>query len=231
MDQLQKAGGPATSVGINRNRARVRLFFDDAERQLSLCSDSYRGSPFDDCGDPWRAAGSRIAWESVPRSPDCSNGERIDEDDHQGGAISAACLVGLLASPQAGGAEEMPLAMLKRAYPDCERRAVHEPTMTGEIAQCLMIYEGLKRRGFDGNWKKVRQWTQDHLTPGQNAQACGAGRPRIAADVRRSSVTPCPESPGERQTVPTPLERALRRRAGCDKANRRGVTTMRLPTK
>src|SRR3954466_10110668 len=26
MDQLQKAGGPATSVGIDENRARVRLF-------------------------------------------------------------------------------------------------------------------------------------------------------------------------------------------------------------
>jgi hypothetical protein len=26
MDQLQKAGGPATSVGIDQNRARVRLF-------------------------------------------------------------------------------------------------------------------------------------------------------------------------------------------------------------
>jgi hypothetical protein len=26
MDQLRKAGGPATSVGIDQNRARVRLF-------------------------------------------------------------------------------------------------------------------------------------------------------------------------------------------------------------
>jgi hypothetical protein len=26
MDQLQKAGGPATSVGIDQNRAEVRLF-------------------------------------------------------------------------------------------------------------------------------------------------------------------------------------------------------------
>jgi hypothetical protein len=26
MYQLQKAGGPATSVGIDQNRARVRLF-------------------------------------------------------------------------------------------------------------------------------------------------------------------------------------------------------------
>jgi hypothetical protein len=26
MDQLQKAGGPATSVGIDQNRPRVRLF-------------------------------------------------------------------------------------------------------------------------------------------------------------------------------------------------------------
>ena len=30
-------------------------FSDDAERQLSLRSESYRGSPFDDYGDPWRA--------------------------------------------------------------------------------------------------------------------------------------------------------------------------------
>jgi hypothetical protein len=54
MDQLQKAGGPATSVGIDQNRARVRLS-DDAERQMSLRSESYRGSPFEDYGDPWRA--------------------------------------------------------------------------------------------------------------------------------------------------------------------------------
>ncbi|MER8820475.1 hypothetical protein NKH70_11740 [Mesorhizobium sp. M0991] len=47
MDQLQKAGGPATSVGIDQNRARVRLFL--------MTPKSYRGSPFDDNGDPWRA--------------------------------------------------------------------------------------------------------------------------------------------------------------------------------
>jgi len=44
MDQLQKAGWPATNVGIDQNHARVRLS-DDTERQLSLRSESYRGSP------------------------------------------------------------------------------------------------------------------------------------------------------------------------------------------
>jgi hypothetical protein len=95
MDQLQKAGEPATSVGIDQNRARVRLS-DDAERRLSLRGETYRGSPFDDYADPWRAPkpsgaypceaprrGSYGRLTSIPRSGlFCPEGDRTPPFRH-----------------------------------------------------------------------------------------------------------------------------------------------------
>ncbi|MCR9148869.1 MAG: hypothetical protein NXH83_01740 [Rhodobacteraceae bacterium] len=63
---------------------------------------------------------------------------------------------------------ETTVASLKRAYLDCERRALTECLPTGEVARCSVIYERLKLLAFDGNWIRLREWTEVNLNPGQN---------------------------------------------------------------
>ncbi len=67
-------------------------------------------------------------------------------------------------------AETMPsIDELKRAYLDCERRALVQRIPADEIMQCSVVYEDLKRRAFDDNWIKLWQWSRQALGPSQDA--------------------------------------------------------------
>lgn len=63
-------------------------------------------------------------------------------------------------------AEQMSLDALKRAYIDCERRALLDRMSGGDIARCSILYEVLKRRAFDGDWNALGHWLRHALAPG-----------------------------------------------------------------
>lgn len=76
-------------------------------------------------------------------------------------------LVGAFALADEARPEELTADALKRAYLECERRALLGHLSTGEIAGCSTIYEELKQRVFNGDWTKVRQWLEDNLNSQQ----------------------------------------------------------------
>lgn len=82
-------------------------------------------------------------------------------------------LLAVLASLACGApadAETMPsVDELKRAYLECERRALVQRVPADEIKQCSVVYENLKRRVFDDNWIKLWQWSRQALGQGQDA--------------------------------------------------------------
>ncbi len=83
--------------------------------------------------------------------------------------VVLAMAIGFASVPllQAGThSDATPVAILKRAYLDCERRALAQPMTGGEVAQCSEIYEELKQRAFYGDWRLIREWTQSNLKPG-----------------------------------------------------------------
>ncbi|MCF6100830.1 hypothetical protein [Mesorhizobium muleiense] len=43
-------------------------------------------------------------------------------------------------------------------YLACEREAAKSDLDTSEIMQCSVLYEELKRRAFDGNFKLLKTW-------------------------------------------------------------------------
>lgn len=82
------------------------------------------------------------------------------------GAPLALCLC--LAVPgEAGDARQMSINALKRAYLDCERRALLDRIPTEDIARCSALYETLKQRAFDGDWIALWQWSKRALAPGE----------------------------------------------------------------
>ena len=58
---------------------------------------------------------------------------------------------------------------LKAAYLECEREALTRPMAAGRIAECSELYEALKARVFDGDWQRLRRWTEAVLASGQEA--------------------------------------------------------------
>ena len=82
--------------------------------------------------------------------------------------VSVALVVGGVGVGGSADGHEATVASLKRAYLDCERRALTEGLPTGEVARCSVIYERLKLLAFDGSWMRLRQWTEVNLNPGQN---------------------------------------------------------------
>lgn len=81
---------------------------------------------------------------------------------------AAALMLGACigADGHADEAQQMSLDALKRAYLDCERRALLGPMSGGDIARCSILYEVLKRRAFDGDWSALRHWSRHALAPG-----------------------------------------------------------------
>jgi hypothetical protein len=59
-----------------------------------------------------------------------------------------------------GQASDMPIDKLKTLYLDCEQKAMIGKPGMGEIMLCSVYYEELKRRAFDGDFKRVRTWSE-----------------------------------------------------------------------
>lgn len=83
--------------------------------------------------------------------------------------IFSLAVLASLACGAPADAETMPsIDALKRAYIDCERRALVQRIPADEIMQCSVVYEDLKRRAFDDNWIKLWQWSRQALGPSQD---------------------------------------------------------------
>lgn len=74
-------------------------------------------------------------------------------------AASILLLLTNAASTQGSAILEMSIPSLKQEYLECERKALVQKADTGEIMYCSVVYEELKRRAFDGDWRRLRQWT------------------------------------------------------------------------
>ena len=81
----------------------------------------------------------------------------------------AAALACFAAAPSgAASPETLSIPVLKDAYLECERKALVQPISAGEIAWCSDVYEALKLRAFDGDWKRLWIWTRENLAPGNS---------------------------------------------------------------
>lgn len=56
---------------------------------------------------------------------------------------------------------ELTVDALKSAYLDCERAAISGSLDTGGIIGCSILYEELKRRVFDGDFRALKRWFDD----------------------------------------------------------------------
>ncbi len=57
----------------------------------------------------------------------------------------------------------LPVDVLKHVYLACEREAAKGDLDTSEIMQCSVLYEELKRRAFDGNFKLLKTWADGQI--------------------------------------------------------------------
>jgi hypothetical protein len=64
------------------------------------------------------------------------------------------------ASAQTMGPEpaDLPVARLKAIYLTCECYAITGNLASEGIGPCSVVYEELKRRGFDGNFRRLKVW-------------------------------------------------------------------------
>lgn len=81
-------------------------------------------------------------------------------------AIALPALPALGQSARDAGAA-MSIGELKRAYLDCERRALVERLDTGTIMYCSVLYEDLKERAFGGSFRALRSWFVLQTGPGR----------------------------------------------------------------
>lgn len=72
-------------------------------------------------------------------------------------------LLAAAAHAQPTGSVEMPIEALKTVYLNCERTAVGGGQETSEIMRCSVVYEELKRRAFDGDFRRLKAWTDTAL--------------------------------------------------------------------
>ncbi len=82
--------------------------------------------------------------------------------------VSAMLAFGSAGVAGAADLHEVAVPALKRAYLECERRALTDTLSTGQIAECSIVYERLKERAFEGDWKRLREWTIVNLNAGQD---------------------------------------------------------------
>jgi hypothetical protein len=55
------------------------------------------------------------------------------------------------------------IAALKQIYLDCERIATRGGLDTAWIMGCSVVYEELKQRAFDGDFKRLKAWADTQL--------------------------------------------------------------------
>jgi hypothetical protein len=58
---------------------------------------------------------------------------------------------------------QLPIDQLKHVYLACEREAAKGGLDTSEIMQCSVLYEELKRRAFDSNFKLLKTWADTQI--------------------------------------------------------------------
>lgn len=78
--------------------------------------------------------------------------------------LAAALL--LTAGAPSGAQAQTPVEDLKRHYLDCKRRAQAVRPEAMDAASCSRIYEELKRRAFDGDFRRLHEWYERERTPG-----------------------------------------------------------------
>lgn len=59
----------------------------------------------------------------------------------------------------------MSIEALKDVYLECERSASDSRLGAGDIMQCSLVYEELKQKAFDGDFRRVRLWLNAQMTP------------------------------------------------------------------
>lgn len=75
----------------------------------------------------------------------------------------------IVASPSANSADGS-IEGLKRAYLACEVEAAASRLGDGDAMQCSIIYEELKQRGFDGDFRSLRTWYES-VRPSMSSMA------------------------------------------------------------
>lgn len=65
-----------------------------------------------------------------------------------------------LAQQAATDRAQMPIGTLKADYLECARRAALSRQDTGDVMRCSIAYEELKRRVFDGDFRRLQKWTE-----------------------------------------------------------------------
>lgn len=86
-----------------------------------------------------------------------------------------AVVLALSAPAAAGGAhtldpglEGLPIAELEQIYLVCERQAAEGERDRGWAMHCSTAYEILKRRAFDGDFRRLKEWADSRaydITP------------------------------------------------------------------
>lgn len=74
--------------------------------------------------------------------------------------LAAAIAFAWISVPSAYGqsVDTLSVNALKGAYQNCERAAMNSGLDNAEIMRCSVIYEELKRRAFDGDYRKLKAW-------------------------------------------------------------------------
>ena len=80
-----------------------------------------------------------------------------------------------IAQPRTPAHAERTLDTLKTAYLQCERGAVSGKLATADIMLCSVIYEELKQRAFNGDFKRLKAWADKYL-------------PKAEGDLTRSKL-------------------------------------------
>ncbi len=79
---------------------------------------------------------------------------------------------------------------LKIAYLDCDRRASAALFDFGDAADCSMVHEQLKQRGFGGDWNRMFAWWNSERVAAEKARRRDAdlsphGAASLEAQVHR----------------------------------------------
>jgi hypothetical protein len=65
-----------------------------------------------------------------------------------------------MAEPDRSHLRDLPVASLKTIYLGCNSVVLDGRLSTGSIAQCSVVYEELKQRGFDGDFYRFLAWSK-----------------------------------------------------------------------
>lgn len=61
---------------------------------------------------------------------------------------------------------DIPIDTLKQVYLVCERASLAGSLGTGEVMNCSIVYEELKRKAFGGSFQRLKAWSDSQLAAG-----------------------------------------------------------------